>query len=339
MTRVFLLVITSALLFLSSLACSPSNRSCTSNDDCLGGEVCKSATCTSSTGDQCDVCTAGKKRCVDGKAQTCIKLSSGCTDWGQSKTCPEKQSCQGGECKAACEDECTKFGDTKCNDKSSFMTCESSKNGCLVWSSQTSCKGGEICQEGICKAAKKSEGERCLGDECNSGLQCVGTEKDGFFCRRFCSRSKDCNSGEGCYEIKGGAKMCFPRGKFGPPSDAKCQIYADSATINGGNWDIGGGAPDPYVSVSFNSASKFVSRTVSDSFSPSWKELSGRDYTYQDIYSMTVSLIDEDLSSSDTMATWTADGGRWKMTGSSQSFTLKNKSGSITLKIEVRCTL
>lgn len=265
------------------------------------------------------------------------KSSGGCT---KESDCLAGEVCANGTCeekKQSCN-ECT-ASSTRCVG-TKIQTCKKLASGCTAWSAEESCPSNQTCQGTACITLKVKEGDKCTAPEaCESGLLCIRTPGDANGrCARRCVKSSDCPSGLGCFPVDTGTQACARL--FQPPVDAQCKVKVERATINGGCWDVGCGAPDPYVSVKVNGSS-YVTTTVNDNFNPTWNETTDRTYSYPDILkTMEVALKDEDFSDHDTMVNWTYDAGRWDLSNAAtgKSFKLETVDNSITLYISISCS-
>jgi len=308
---------------------------CRINSDCSSGKACRENRCVS--GPSCkDECTLNQKRCSGAQIQTCQKLSSGCTAWGASENCPSMQECRNGSCVSACTSNCPSEGKRECLNSASYRICQKTSKGCLMWSSSRSCAAGQSCSGGSCATVKTQEGQPCKYDsDCVTGLICSGWPES-VICTRNCSRSADCPSGRACYKREGGGQVCAAAKM--PPIDAKCKVVAKNAVVDGADdsWaGWGEGAPDAFVRVEVPGKTTWESKYEDENWKPSWYEQTTESYTYSEILSMTVSLMDYDSATgNDVMGTWS---GRWTMTSAkSQQFTLPGTK--LTLYISVNCS-
>ena len=206
--------------------CSEGDKRCTvkgvaeckkTDDACFkwSAEVtaCPSTTPACSAGQcgtQCfDECTQNEKKCASGNTwQVCGENDSDpCRDWAEIKACKEGETCENGECKAACEGEC-KASETKCIG-TGLVTCgQFDKDDCLDWSAPKPCGGGQVCSEGACKAPTGCANDCSEGDKKCDGLlwlQCGNHDADQ--CLEFdpgtsCVPADKCQIGE-CDAKKG----------------------------------------------------------------------------------------------------------------------------------------
>ncbi len=116
-------------------SCAP--NSCT-NGECV-------ATCTnecSSAGTRVCSGTTGYQTCGNYDSDSCLDLSN-------VTNCGTGQTCQNGQCVAACTDECT-WGTYDCSDSNTYWDCwDQDGDGC-VEKVYGDCDTGYICQEGWC---------------------------------------------------------------------------------------------------------------------------------------------------------------------------------------------
>ena len=79
--------------------------------------------------------------------------------------------------------------------------------------------------------------------------------------------------------------------------------------------------------------------TKQDTFNPTWNIITTQSWEYSKIVKMSISLVDEDFSSNDSMVTWGPENNRWYISNpKEQKFKLETKDDSITLYIAIRCT-
>ncbi len=132
----------------------------------------------------------------------------------------------------------------------------------------------------------------CLNGACQAGTTSAGCGKNGAACV-VCSSPQVCGADQTC--------------GIDPASTWTIQpVSASISTTNqGADWDLGGGAPDPYVSLWCPpSASTPVSTpAVQDSFSPTWST-GGCSMKAKDLLSVgfALAVFDQDVSFDDTIA-------------------------------------
>lgn len=129
-------------------------RAWTQTTDCAqGGGLCEAtagkAACTTSCVNACP--TIGATQCNAGAIEVCQTNSSkGCNEWVQIDDCAAKgQSCDASSgiavCGAACNNQCTKAGDTQCSGNV-LRTCQQGTDGCLTLVTTTDCAAqGQAC--------------------------------------------------------------------------------------------------------------------------------------------------------------------------------------------------
>jgi Carboxypeptidase regulatory-like domain len=166
---------------------------CNAGDVCSGGSCVPAGTCTNQ-------CTQGATRCSgNGLVQTCVNLSSGCTDWALPTACAVGQTCTAATNACAAIPKCT-AGDKRCNATAPVVeTCDAMGN----WSATQTCP--QACSAGACTtAAACTPGNvRCNGinvETCNgSGTAWLFTQGcnvacNGGVCADPCSAGqKRCN--------------------------------------------------------------------------------------------------------------------------------------------------
>lgn len=252
--------------------------------------------------------------------------------------CQADEFCINEVCRKKSCYECT-ISDTRCVGEK-IQTCEKNSAGCLSWGVETSCSAGQRCLGDKCVVPQSGEGNICSNAQpCQSGLLCVRAPGDqDSTCSRRCVKSSDCPSGKGCFAVDTGSRACARL--FEPPIDSLCRVKVEKAIINGGCWDLGCGAPDPYVTVKIGS-STWKTTAKKDSFNPVWGETMNQSHSYVNLVnSMQVELGDEDLSEHDSMAKWSYEKGLWVLKNfpRGKTFTLKSPDGTITLYVNVTCS-
>jgi hypothetical protein len=132
-----------------------------------------------------------------------------------------------------------------------------------------------------------------MNGACQTGLTAAGCGKSGATCA-VCSGKQICKADQAC--------------GVDPESMWKVQpVSATVATKNGAaDWDVGGGAPDPYVSMWCppSATAPLVTPTVKDSFSPMWTT-GGCTVKGKDLLSLgfAVQVFDEDIAAPDAVGT------------------------------------
>ncbi len=133
----------------------------------------------------------------------------------------------------------------------------------------------------------------CLNGACQPGLTTAGCGKGGASCT-VCTGRQICKADQAC----------------GVDPESTWVLHPSAATIAAKNgaadWDVGGGAPDPYVSLWCppTNPAAVVTPTVNDSLSPSWttgsctlkgKDLLSTGFAFQ--------VFDEDIAVADPVST------------------------------------
>jgi len=105
-------------------------------------------------------------------------------------------------------------------------------------------------------------------------------------CALGCNPGFKCSAGACALDPSGMWVMTVTSGKVSPQSPA------------GDAWDAFGGAPDPFVCLTIGT-SRSCTRTAQDTFQPSWNERFPAATATAYLSGVTVSMVDEDLSSND----------------------------------------
>jgi len=204
----------------ANLACSTSGgvkicaAACagTGQSTCATGYTCQNGRCLYSAnevGDLCKPCSAtsdcGNGVCIGTEDFAICSRPCGT---GANQGCPS-----GYGCFVENENDTTGF---------CFPESQSCAGNC---SAQNPCPTGQTCQSGSCRWSVANEGEHCPSGACAANLVCVGTDSDGYRCRRNCSTTANCAAGQQCLPLSGGGGACFPGGNAGPGDD--CESPAD----------------------------------------------------------------------------------------------------------------
>lgn len=83
-------------------------------------------------------------------------------------------------------------------------------------------------------------------------------------------------------------------------------VLGTGTAVTDAGWDVGGGAPDPFVSVTMDGGRPCVSSTRSDTFTPTWSEVC--DVVLSEGGELVIEMDDEDVASADPMLIFTARG-------------------------------
>jgi hypothetical protein len=167
---------------------------------CQTGEVCSGGACVPQ-GTCSNQCTQGATRCSgNGLQQTCVKQTSGCTDWTFPVACAAGQSCSAATNACAAIPKCT-AGDKRCSATTPAVeTCDA--NG--AWQTTQSCP--QACASGACtvSTACTPGNVRCNGlsvETCNSSgsawlfTQGCNVACNGGLCNDPCTAGqKRCNA-------------------------------------------------------------------------------------------------------------------------------------------------
>ena len=151
---------------------------------CAAGQVCSGGSCVNST--SCtNQCTAGATRCTaGGQQQTCVTLSSGCTEWSLPVACVSGQTCAA-TASACAVVRCT-AGDKRCSSTTAAVeTCD--VNGNWVVSSQCP----QACSNAQCTATASCQPGtvRCNG----SDVESCNAQGTAWLYRESCSAT--CSAG------------------------------------------------------------------------------------------------------------------------------------------------
>jgi len=157
------------------------NGNCATGEVCSGGACVPRASCTNQ-------CTAGASRCTaSGQVETCVQLSSGCTDWTFPSNCPSGQACQAGGTTCTALPTCTQ-GQTRCGTSSPTVeTCDGNGN----WTATQMCP--QACLNGACTAAATCTpgNVRCNG----TNIEVCNSSGSAWLYRETCAVS--CNAASG----------------------------------------------------------------------------------------------------------------------------------------------
>ncbi|MBI3180512.1 MAG: hypothetical protein HYZ27_12685, partial [Deltaproteobacteria bacterium] len=164
---------------------------------CAAGQVCSGGTCVNSS--SCtNQCTAGATRCTaGGQQQTCVTLSSGCTEWSLPVACVSGQTCAS-TASACAVVRCT-AGDKRCSTtQAAVETCD--VNGNWVVSSQCP----QACSNAQCTATASCQPGtvRCNGTDVES----CNAQGTAWLYRETCSAT--CSAGVCTGTCTAGEKRC-----------------------------------------------------------------------------------------------------------------------------------
>ena len=116
--------------------------------DCEQGLVCSDGLCVPPC---VNTCSEGERRC-SGKTdvETCLLDDDGCFAFGAPKNCASGEVCSGGECVAACVDECEQ-DERQCVGSTAYALCRvGDTDDCLHFGEAQSCPEGWTCSAGSC---------------------------------------------------------------------------------------------------------------------------------------------------------------------------------------------
>lgn len=124
----------------------------------------------------------------------------------------------------------------------------------------------------------------------SGGAKGNGGQGDGCSDSYECGDLEFCNAGS-CDEVAG-------RSFF---------VSADRGTAaTNGDWDTGGGAPDPFVMIFLDGDLQCYTSTEDDTFEPGWGE--GCDVNFESGGELEFDMYDEDVSDDDVMLYYVASG-------------------------------
>lgn len=143
-----------------------------------------------------------------------------------------------------------------------------------------------------------------------------GGQDSGCSSHRECGDLEFCNDGS-CDEVAG----------------RKFFVSADAGTaVTDGDWDVGGGAPDPYVSIFMDGDLECYTSTDDDTFAPRWGE--GCAVVFEAGGELELDMYDEDTTSNDIMLTFVASGTDELVSlVRDESFTLSNDYASLDISV------
>jgi hypothetical protein len=153
-----------------------------------------------------------------------------------------------------------------------------------------------------CGNAGGTKGNGGQGDSCSDSSECGDLEF--------------CNAGS-CDEVAG--RSFFVSAKRG-------------TAVSNGDWDTGGGAPDPFVTIFLDGDPQCYTSTQEDTFQPEWGE--GCDVVFESGGEIELDMYDEDVSENDVMLYYVASGTDDLVSlarGGTQ--TVSNDSASLTIAV------
>lgn len=107
--------------------------------DCPLDMLCVAGACAP-VGSECDDCSPGQARCVDGQESLCGGIAR-CPKWGAAHDCDSGQVCRAGGCQAC--NECAP-GETRCEGLQ-IQLCVADPSGCSFWMTTTDCPAAAPC--------------------------------------------------------------------------------------------------------------------------------------------------------------------------------------------------
>jgi hypothetical protein len=149
----------------------PGNQTCDSDSDkcvCDGGVAACGEVCC----DDGEVCNSGKECCApdcDGK----VCGGDGCG--GSCGTCAEAEFCNGGVCETKCVSDCDYGGETKCDGKFGYTSCDlvPGQADCYKEAGPFGCGESEECVGGECQCIPSCGTKVCGDDGCGGSCgQC-----------------------------------------------------------------------------------------------------------------------------------------------------------------------
>ncbi|RME26723.1 MAG: hypothetical protein D6806_05730, partial [Deltaproteobacteria bacterium] len=170
---------------------------------CPAGQICSQGQCIEACTDEC--IRTGEQACDKEGANgfhVCGQFDSDdCLDWGPLQSCASNQTCAGGQCVAACSDECPSVDARRCAPPpgNGIETCaDHDGDSCLEWGNYVPCSTGMTCDNATVQCSSD-----CT-DDCQAGQQtCDGDgfrtcgQYDGDLCLDWSGITK-CKSWEVC---------------------------------------------------------------------------------------------------------------------------------------------
>lgn len=151
-----------------------------------------------------------------------------------------------------------------------------------------------------------------------------------------------CGIGGGtCATCTGNHVACLTTRTCGYHPDVAWHVTVESAAINATNgtadWDVGGGAPDPFVRLwcSPSASTPKTSTTIVDSLAPKWPLGADCFIPYKDLAStgFAIELLDDDVAVNDTIVAKTTVIAK-PADFTSGSMKVSNSVATITLRLE-----
>jgi|GEM_PF-1165204 len=190
---------------------------------CPLGTSCSLGSCAATCSDECEL---GKKVCEAGGVVMCGQYDADtCADRGLPQACPTGESCSGGICGRACNNECTTVGARSCDAVGrAVRECrQADADACLEWVVVAQCAAGagETCSNAVCAA-------QCV-DECaaNSARCAPGSATQVERCRN--ADADPCLEWAAAVDCASGNQVCAEG-----TCAAACTDECASATCEGG---------------------------------------------------------------------------------------------------------
>lgn len=203
MRAVSLSILVAALL-CGMPGCSQPEKTCKTNDDCLGTEACVGKKCIDLSCSASSDCSADEA-CLGGKCQKRSE-SKGCKS---DSDCQSNQLCENRECKerkdGGCKNEC-EIGKDRCSGNG-VQSCVTLASGCLQWGAAAQCRGiGMACRDGKCVSTCNNTCSQEFAGRCVDASKYQVCKQDSTGCLSWgnaqaCPSGKTCSNG-GCLTVK-----------------------------------------------------------------------------------------------------------------------------------------
>jgi hypothetical protein len=165
---------------------------------CPEGQQCSNGACAAGCADECG---EGQRQCDGNDFQTCGNSDEdACLEWSLPSSCEDGQTCSGGNCRAACVNECAD-GTRQCA-AGGAQTCGNfDDDECTEWSEAVPCDLNETCSNGECSLTCSNECGQLNARQCSgAGFQtCGNTDDDGCLewgLEQGCPAGQVCANGE-----------------------------------------------------------------------------------------------------------------------------------------------
>ncbi len=252
------------------------------------GPVCGNGKCeTGETTASCALdCPAGPT-CGNGKCDAGETNATCSLDCLPTTNCGNG-TCEAGENAANCVADCGTGCDGHCGTKSKTIA------GVTCWCDEACVNSGDCCNDKVLY---------CAGAGCGDGT-CNGSETS-LTCGLDCPAAVGCTSSMTCAS----AEVCQNSNCTSASGLAYVftinSITASTLDSTGSSWDVGGGAPDPYVVVKVDGVAKCTTTVKQDVFSGFWFTDCAPIILYS-FNAVEVDVFDQDLTTDDFM-----DGSLW----------------------------